>query len=90
LKRLFQIAKFDFQNQHIERIEKLRYIELEMWQDVEECQDPYKRLKMKESIANLQPIISSYIDATRYAITKIYPNRRILPDDRDKNNHSGV
>lgn len=50
LKRLFQIAKIDFQNQHIERIEKLRYIEREMWQDVGECQDQYKRLKMKESI----------------------------------------
>lgn len=75
LRRLYQIAKMDFQDQHIERIEKLKYIERCMWDDVKECQDPYKRTKIKESIANLQPIISAYYDSTRYVLEKQYPNK---------------
>jgi|GEM_PF-3355446 hypothetical protein len=42
MKRLSQITKVDFQNQHIEGIEKLRLIVREMRREVEECQDPYK------------------------------------------------
>jgi hypothetical protein len=81
--KLYQIANTDFQTQHAERIKKLQYIERMMWKDVEECNDPYKKLKMKESIANLQPIISTYIDATYYALKKIYPHRHDIPYYRE-------
>lgn len=72
--RLYQIAKIDFHQQHMERIDKLKKIESEMWNDCEACQEPYKKTKIKEAIANLQPIISSYIDATRYVLEKQYPS----------------
>jgi len=72
LKRLFHIAKtYDFQNEHIERLHKLEYLERGMFDDIKECQDPYKRTKIREMIANLQPIISTYIESTNYVVEKI-------------------
>ena len=85
VKRLYQIAKIGFHKQHLERIEKLKYIERCMWDDARDCTDPYKRTKIKEMIANLQPIMASFIDVTRYVIEKAYPTRNL---DSDPNYHS--
>lgn len=86
LKRLYEITKLYFGDQHIERIQKLRYIEQKLWNDCNECQDPYKRSKIRESIANLQPIISSFIDITRYAIEKVYPDKRFKEIEESNDN----
>lgn len=72
LKRLFEIAKnHDFQNQHIEKLQKLEYLERGMFDDIEDCKDPFKRSKIREMIANLQPIMSSYMDFSSYVVEKI-------------------
>lgn len=70
LLRLYQLAKVDFRALHQERLEKIKVIESLMWKDMEECDDPYKRAKIKEMIANLQPIISAYEDTAQYVIEK--------------------
>jgi hypothetical protein len=66
--RLYQIAKVGFEDQHIQRIEKLEMIEKEMWTNYNNITDPYKRILSLERIANLQPIISAYYDSTRYVL----------------------
>jgi hypothetical protein len=72
LKRLYEIAKnYDFQNQHIEKLKKLEYLERGMFDDIQDCKDPFKRSKIREMIANLQPITSSYLDYASYVAEKI-------------------
>jgi len=72
LKRLFEITKnYDFQNQHIEKLQKLEYLERGMFDDIKDCKDPFKRSKIREMIANLQPIMSSYMDYASYVVGKI-------------------
>lgn len=72
LKRLFELAKnYDFQNQHIEKLQKLEYLERGMFDDIQDCKDPFKRSKIREMIANLQPIMSSYMDYASYVVEKI-------------------
>ncbi|HJU60197.1 MAG TPA: hypothetical protein VJ583_10625 [Nitrososphaeraceae archaeon] len=76
LKRLFQIAKtYDFQNQHIEKLQKLEWLERGMFDDIQNCPDAYKRTKIRETIANLQPIMSAYMDSISYVVEKIHPDR---------------
>lgn len=76
LKKLFHIAKnYDFHNQHIERIHKLEYLERGMFDDIEDCKDPYKRSKIREMIANLQPILSSYTEFASYVAERFQPDK---------------
>jgi hypothetical protein len=73
LKKLYQLAKVDFHDQHIQRIQKLMYIEREMWNNYEQIIDHYKKNLALERIANLQPILSAYTDTIRYVMEKMYP-----------------
>jgi hypothetical protein len=82
LKKLYQLAKVDIHDQHIQRIQKLMYIEREMWNNYEQITDPYKKNLAIERIANLQPILSAYADTVRYAMEKMYPG---IHDYYDKN-----
>ncbi len=70
LMRLYQLAKVDFRALHQERLEKIRTIESLMWKDIEDCRDPFKKAKIKEMIANLQPIITAYEDTIQYVLQK--------------------
>lgn len=66
--RLYQIAKIGFEDQHINRLDKLDMIEKEMWLNYEKIENPYQKINALEKIANLQPIISAYYDTTRYVL----------------------
>jgi hypothetical protein len=44
LNRLYQIAKYGFEEQHIERIDNLELIQKMMWQDYNNCKHPYQRV----------------------------------------------
>ena len=72
--RLFQIAKIDLHQQHMEKISKLEFMEKEMWKNYEQIQDPYKKNLAIERIANLIPIMSAYIDSSNYIIEKMFPS----------------
>jgi hypothetical protein len=65
LKRLYHIAKIGFSDGHLERIDQLELIQKLMWDDYQKCQDPFKRTCILEKIANIQPYLSAYYEATR-------------------------
>ncbi len=68
MERLYLMAKVGFVNQHLDKIDKLEFIEKEMWKKYKECGDPYKGVEILTQIANLQPFLSAYYDSTRYVI----------------------
>jgi hypothetical protein len=65
LSRLYHIAKIGFSDNHLATIDKLELIEQLMWKDHSECKDPFKRACIKEKIANIQPYLSAYYEATK-------------------------
>lgn len=64
LKRLYHIAKIGFEEQHLERIHQLELIQRLMWEAHKEEQSPFRKAAILEKIANIQPYLSSYYDAT--------------------------
>ena len=47
-----------------------------MWKDIEDCLNPFKKAKIKEMIANLQPIITAYEDTIQYVLQKSTSNNQ--------------
>lgn len=66
--RFYLKAKIGFLDQHLDKMDKLEFIEKEMWRKYRECKDAYKGVEILTQIANLQPIISAYYDSTRYVL----------------------
>jgi hypothetical protein len=65
LKRLHEIAKIGFVNQHIERIDQLELIQREMWKNYGFEKSPLKKVVILEKIASIQPYLSAYYEATK-------------------------
>ena len=70
LKRLYEIAKIGFQDQHLERIDTIELCLKLCWQNYNEEQDPYKKFQMLKDIVMMQPYQSSYYEATKLIIDK--------------------
>jgi hypothetical protein len=70
LKRLYEIAKIGFQDQHLERIDIYEMGFKMMWENVRLEEDPYKRNSMIKDILLLQPYLSAYYEATKLVIYK--------------------
>ena len=68
--RLNLIAKSQFVDQHLERIDQLELINQEMWTLYRNEKDNFKRVLILEKIAELQTYISPYYDASRYILEK--------------------
>ena len=68
LKRLYHIAKMGFEEQHLERIDQLKLIQELMWKNYDECKDPFQRSKILRAIADVQPLLSAYYDATHKVV----------------------
>jgi hypothetical protein len=68
LKRLYEIAKIGFQDQHLETIDQYEMGFKMMWQNVLREQDPYKQNSMIKDILLLKPYLSSYYEATKLII----------------------
>jgi hypothetical protein len=68
--RLSLIAKTQFVDQHLERIDQLELINQEMWTLYRNEKDNFKRVLILEKIAELQTYISPYYDASRYILEK--------------------
>jgi len=68
LKRLYHIAKIGYEEQHLERIDQLKLIQRLMWENYEKCESPYQKTKILESIASVQPYLSSYYEATHFIV----------------------
>lgn len=57
-----------FQEQHLERIDKCEIIEGLMWANYYAEKNPINKVKILESIIEMQPYLSAYYDATRYVL----------------------
>ncbi len=68
--RLNLIAKTQFVDQHLERIDQLELINQEMWSLYRNEKDNFKKVLILEKIAELQTYISPYYDASRYILEK--------------------
>jgi hypothetical protein len=64
LQRLYLIAKFGFQDQHLERIDKCEMIEKLMWENYRNEISPFKRTLILREIVRMQPYLSAYYEAT--------------------------
>jgi len=68
--RLALIAKEQFQDQHIQRIENLEVIQKEYWRLYRLEKKVINKASILSKIADLQTYISSYYDASRYILEK--------------------
>ena len=64
LERLYYIAKYRFDEQHLERVDTCETIEKMMWRNANEEKDPYKRNQILKDILSLQPYLSGCYEAT--------------------------
>jgi hypothetical protein len=68
--RLYEIAQYEFPEQHLEAIEEIRTARKLMWENVHKVKDPFKQNIMVQNIINTLPLRSSYYDATKGVIEK--------------------
>ena len=57
-----------FQELHLEKIDRLELIDRLMWQEYEKAIQPYRRVKILETIANAQANVSSYYETSTIAL----------------------
>jgi hypothetical protein len=81
LKRLYEIAKVGFQDQHLETIDQYEMGFKMMWQNVLKEQDPYKQNVMIKDILLLQPYLSAYYEATKLVFS--------VDNNNNNNNNQG-
>jgi len=68
MERLVHIAQFEFQHQHIDRIDNTELALKLMWQNYHIERDPWKKFQMLKDIITVQPYLSSYYDASKLII----------------------
>ena len=62
---LYEIAKIGFVHQHIECIDQLELIQREMWKLYDMEEEPRHKAAILEKIANVQPYLPAYYEATK-------------------------
>lgn len=67
LERMKYIAEH-FQEQHLERVDKCEIIERLMWENYYAEKSPMNKVRILESIIEMQTYLSVYYDATRYVL----------------------
>jgi hypothetical protein len=98
LKRLYEIAKIGFQDQHLETIDQYEMGFKMMWQNVLRESDPYKQNSMIKDILLLKPYLSSYYEATKLIFSAVDTHGhdiadhivKINNDDEIQNNSSNA
>jgi len=75
-KRLNKIASSEFLFQHLERIENLKTIQSELWNNYHVEKNPTNKSKILMNIAELQTYLSSYYDHTQYIMTQAARTRK--------------
>ncbi len=68
--RLYDIAEYGFEQQHINAIDETEAARQKMWENVWKVTDPFKQNIMIQNILNTLPLLSSYYDATKGVIEK--------------------
>ena len=67
-KRKFELQKQGLWEQHLERIDQLETAIKFSWENYHREQDPSKRQRILDSIAAIQPLLSTYYSATQEVI----------------------
>lgn len=67
--RMKYIADY-FQDQHLERIDRCELVERLMWENYYAEKNPMNKVRILESIIEMQPYLSAYYDATRYVMAQ--------------------
>ena len=65
LERMRFIARVAYEEQHLDRVDRMELIESQMWINYWKEEDRYKKVKILAEIVNIQPYISSYYEATK-------------------------
>ena len=87
LKRLYRIAKYGFEEQHLERIDNCELILKLMWQNAMNEKDPYKDTQILKEILSLQPYLSSYYEATKEVMKESnYMKKYNIPEFETRKN----
>lgn len=68
--RLSLIASEEFSAQHIQRIDTLKTIESELWNNYHAEQKPTKKSNILMQIAELQQLLAAFYDSTQYIMTQ--------------------
>ena len=68
--RLYEVAQYEFPEQHLESIEEIKIARKEMWTNYRAEKDPLKKATILEKIINTRPLLSSYYDSTKGVIEK--------------------
>ena len=66
--RLNKIASEEFMAQHLERIETLKTVHNELWNQYHVEKSPINKSKILMNIAEIQQYLSSYYDSTQYVM----------------------
>ena len=65
LERMRFIARVAYEEQHLDRVDRMELIESQMWINYWKEEDRYKKVKILAEIVSIQPYISSYYEATK-------------------------
>ena len=88
LERMQFIARVAYEEQHLERVDRMELIESQMWINYWKEQDRYKKVKILAEIVNIQPYISSYYEATKDLLeaqkSKVNQNLSFEPEPPEK------
>lgn len=74
--RLSLIAKTQFVDQHLERIDQLELINQEYWSLYRKEKDNFKKAQILEKIAELQTYISPYYEASQWIMERSIKNEQ--------------
>lgn len=66
--RLSLIASQEFSAQHIQRIDTLKTIEGELWNNYHAEQNPTKKSNILMQLAELQQLLAAFYDSTQYVM----------------------
>jgi hypothetical protein len=81
--RLNLIASEEFSAQHIQRIDTLKTIESELWNNYHAEVNPTKKSNILMQIAELQQLLAAFYDSTQYIMTQA---ARTKKQDKEVNN----
>lgn len=77
LERMQHIAMY-FQDQHLDRIDRIELIEKLMWDNYRAEKEPTKKVNILVNIMHMQTFLSAYYDTTRYVLeTEVKTYREI-------------
>ena len=83
--RLNLIASEEFSAQHIQRIDTLKTIESELWNNYHAEQNPTKKSSILMHIAEIQQYLAAFYDSTQYIMQEA---ARMKPKQNKEVNHA--